>query len=282
MPNRQIVNGEPYRYSFQGQEKDAETGKVAFQLRLWDGRIGRWLTTDPAREFASPYLGMGNRPTVAIDPDGGDIIILNATKSVGGIGHAAILVGNDKDGWRYVSKNGTNKGISNVFNGLFGLWGKSVDPNLGNKPYDAVKNPSGDDFRNTGLTAREVIAIVNKRYYDKHNVSEPGSNEWYDRYNIIKTAPDSFQDEWAYNTAVNQSKSTYGVCGASCLDVPQDALNASRVNLKRAGDWNNSNILPNSWFTNFSFSNFGSFRAAPKPRTSRLVFDSPGAFDYDN
>lgn len=71
MPNRQIINGEPYRYAYQGQEKDPETGKEAFQLRLWDARIGRWLTTDPKREFSSPYLGMGNNPMNKIDPDGG-------------------------------------------------------------------------------------------------------------------------------------------------------------------------------------------------------------------
>jgi RHS repeat-associated protein len=36
-----------YRYAFQGQELDKETGMEAFQLRLWDGRIGRWLSTEP-------------------------------------------------------------------------------------------------------------------------------------------------------------------------------------------------------------------------------------------
>ena len=71
MPNRQIVGGEPYRYAYQGQEKDPETGKEAFQLRLWDSRIGRWLTTDPYRQFSSPYLGMGNNPMRLVDPDGG-------------------------------------------------------------------------------------------------------------------------------------------------------------------------------------------------------------------
>jgi RHS repeat-associated protein len=71
MPGKQIVGGELYRYAFQGQEKDPETGKEAFQLRLWDGRIGRWLTTDPYSEFHSPYLGMGNNPVSVIDPDGG-------------------------------------------------------------------------------------------------------------------------------------------------------------------------------------------------------------------
>ncbi|MDZ4147131.1 MAG: RHS repeat-associated core domain-containing protein [Flavobacteriaceae bacterium] len=59
-----------YRYAYQGQEKDPETGKEAFEARLWDARIGRWLTTDPAGEFHSPYLGMANNPVSVIDPDG--------------------------------------------------------------------------------------------------------------------------------------------------------------------------------------------------------------------
>lgn len=60
-----------YRYAFQGQELDGETGMEAFQLRLWDGRIGRWLSPDPMGQYASPYLGMGNNPINSIDPDGG-------------------------------------------------------------------------------------------------------------------------------------------------------------------------------------------------------------------
>ena len=43
----------------------------AFELRLWDGRLGRWLTVDPYGEFDSPYVGMGNNPVNLIDPDGG-------------------------------------------------------------------------------------------------------------------------------------------------------------------------------------------------------------------
>ncbi len=52
----------------------------AFQLRLWDGRIGRWLSPDPYGQYASPYLGMGNNPIGMIDRDGGkadDIIYLD-------------------------------------------------------------------------------------------------------------------------------------------------------------------------------------------------------------
>ncbi|NAY93413.1 hypothetical protein GTQ34_15995 [Muricauda sp. JGD-17] len=71
-----------YRYTFQGQEKDQETGKEAFQLRLWDARIGRWLSPDPYNQFDSPYLGMGNNPTNAIDPDGGRACIDEETGQV--------------------------------------------------------------------------------------------------------------------------------------------------------------------------------------------------------
>ncbi len=69
MPGRNVTGD--YRYAFQGQEKDFETGNEAFELRLWDSRIGRWLTTDPAGQYSSPYLGMGNNPISMIDPDGG-------------------------------------------------------------------------------------------------------------------------------------------------------------------------------------------------------------------
>jgi RHS repeat-associated protein len=66
-----------YRFGYQGQftEKDQETGFNQFEYRLWDGRIGRWLTTDIAGQYWSPYLGMGNRPTNSIDPNGAESII---------------------------------------------------------------------------------------------------------------------------------------------------------------------------------------------------------------
>ncbi|HEX8576183.1 MAG TPA: RHS repeat-associated core domain-containing protein [Flavobacterium sp.] len=69
LPERNSTSS--YRYAFQGQEKDPETGMEAFQLRLWDGRIGRWLSPDPYGQYASLYLGMGNNPVGMIDPDGG-------------------------------------------------------------------------------------------------------------------------------------------------------------------------------------------------------------------
>ncbi len=69
MPGRNMVGD--YRYGYQGQEVDDETGKPAFQLRLYDPRINRWLAPDPYKQFSSPYLAMANNPVNVIDPDGG-------------------------------------------------------------------------------------------------------------------------------------------------------------------------------------------------------------------
>ena len=72
IPGRQSSSSNGYRFGYQGQfaEEDKETGLNQFEARLYDPRIGRWLTTDPAGQFFSPYLGMGNNPIMSVDPDG--------------------------------------------------------------------------------------------------------------------------------------------------------------------------------------------------------------------
>lgn len=61
-----------YRYKYQGQyaEKDEETGWSHFELREFDPVVARWTASDPAGQYYSPYLGMGNNPLNLIDPDG--------------------------------------------------------------------------------------------------------------------------------------------------------------------------------------------------------------------
>lgn len=71
MPGRSYT-AEAYRFGYQGKfaEKDPETGLTQFEARLWDGRSGRWLSYDPAGQYWSPYVGMGNNPVGSVDPDG--------------------------------------------------------------------------------------------------------------------------------------------------------------------------------------------------------------------
>ena len=64
---------ESYRFGYQGQfaELDPATGWNYFELRQYDAVEGRWLVVDPARQFYSPYEGMGNDPITGFDPTGG-------------------------------------------------------------------------------------------------------------------------------------------------------------------------------------------------------------------
>ena len=70
---QQLAFGQYYRWGFQGQfaEEDEETGWNAFELRMYDPVIGRWLVPDPYNQYPSPYIGMGNNPINREDPDGG-------------------------------------------------------------------------------------------------------------------------------------------------------------------------------------------------------------------
>ena len=59
MPNRNLVGD--YRYGYQGEfaEKDEETGLNAFQLRMYDSRINRWISPDPLRTVSLAIYGNG-------------------------------------------------------------------------------------------------------------------------------------------------------------------------------------------------------------------------------
>ena len=74
MPGRNLSN-DKYRYGFNGKEKDKDitTGDLDFGERIYDGRLGRWLSVDPLQQkFAglSPYNYCYNSPLKYVDPDG--------------------------------------------------------------------------------------------------------------------------------------------------------------------------------------------------------------------
>ena len=52
---------------------------------MYDPVIGRWLSVDPARQFYSPYLGMGNNPIILVDSDGRWVHIAAGALIGGGI-----------------------------------------------------------------------------------------------------------------------------------------------------------------------------------------------------
>jgi RHS repeat-associated protein len=72
-----------YRYGFNSMEKDNEInvngGGYDFGARIYDSRLGRWLSLDPLMgkyTEMSPFVFVGNMPIIAIDPDGKIIKII--------------------------------------------------------------------------------------------------------------------------------------------------------------------------------------------------------------
>jgi len=67
---RETVTGTPARYRFTGKELDDEGGLgwYYFGARYYDPLIGRWVSVDPAGEYPSPYVYVGNNPLNAFDP----------------------------------------------------------------------------------------------------------------------------------------------------------------------------------------------------------------------
>jgi RHS repeat-associated protein len=76
MPGRKFSSGN-YRYGFNGKEEDDEVkgdgNSLDFGARIYDSRLGRWLSVDPLQKnypFASTYNFVLNNPILCSDPDG--------------------------------------------------------------------------------------------------------------------------------------------------------------------------------------------------------------------
>jgi RHS repeat-associated protein len=74
-----------YLFAFNGKEKLDEINgagnNIDFGARVYDARLGRWLGVDPLSSRypdLSPYCYVGNRPIIAIDPDGKYIYYVNS------------------------------------------------------------------------------------------------------------------------------------------------------------------------------------------------------------
>ena len=78
LPNRTWSDANRgYRFGFNGKEKDSETASDNFDFgaRIYDGRLGRWLSLDPLMKkypSTNPYNYTSNNPVLYIDLNGQD------------------------------------------------------------------------------------------------------------------------------------------------------------------------------------------------------------------
>jgi RHS repeat-associated protein len=83
----------------------ATDGLCYYGYRFYDLFLQRWLNRDPLGESSglNLYRFVGNNPISTLDPDGRDVVYLLDPAVLRGADHAAILIGNDQDGWHYFS-----------------------------------------------------------------------------------------------------------------------------------------------------------------------------------
>ncbi len=81
MPGRSFNSGD-YRFGFNGKEKVDEISgsgnSYDFGARIYDPRLGKWLSTDPLQAkypALSPYSFCVNNPIYYVDPDGNKIVV---------------------------------------------------------------------------------------------------------------------------------------------------------------------------------------------------------------
>ena len=101
MPGRRFIAGtSAYRYGFNGKEndKDAGEGIQDYGMRIYDGRLGKFLSVDPyggSYPYYSSYQFSGNTPIQAIDLDGGEPVGYSTSASYRHPGNEWIRVAND-------------------------------------------------------------------------------------------------------------------------------------------------------------------------------------------
>ena len=93
-----------YRYGFNGKENDNEVkgegDEQDYGMRIYDPRIGRFLSEDPlTRQYPwySPYAFAGDKPTIAVDLDGlEDYVVINYYSKGGRLESTDIMTLTDK------------------------------------------------------------------------------------------------------------------------------------------------------------------------------------------
>jgi RHS repeat-associated protein len=152
---------ESYRYGFQGQEKDDETGLVDYKFRMHDPRIGRFFAVDPLADkypYYSPYQFSGNRLIDMIELEG-----LEPAQSGSYAGQGAIapqvdecgeeICGTENSRWTW-SNNRWNSATAGVTSSEL----TTIFPNGRTSSLRTLETSINLDGPTFGLTSRTRIA----------------------------------------------------------------------------------------------------------------------------
>ncbi|MCG8400652.1 MAG: RHS repeat-associated core domain-containing protein [Firmicutes bacterium] len=220
-------SSEKYRFGYQGQfaEMDEETGWNSFELRMYEPVIGRWLTTDPERQYSSPYLGMGNDPISGIDPDGARKVYYNSDGTWSHTTHNNFFHNLFKGNQKFVGDQWG--GFSKVSDSFFWDVTQSLNPRPWSgelKPvtpnfFGSIYNQLDNSEAHVEFTGKFIYGIVDDAYVSffqmgKHRMHLDGTGAW----------PKEVQDA-GINTLITLNPMTTLSAG-----IPSKTLNAGQFN----------------------------------------------------
>ena len=149
--------------------------------------------------------------------NGRDVIVLNRSYGAKGFGHNAVLIGNDKDGWTYFSKDGNNP-VNGTYNPETGHRANSKDE------FKDKKNIDRNNEKAKYQTLDDYIRENKKRNRD----------DQYDRGLRISTTPED--DKKLIEQGDKLYQKTYslraGDKGQNCGDLVGDIVINADIEVK--------------------------------------------------
>jgi RHS repeat-associated protein len=226
-----LYNGKELQHNEFGAGNGLEL--TDYGARLYDAQIGRWTQVDPHADRypdMSGYIPFADSPINIVDLDGRDIIVLRESGAALGTGHGAILVGNDKTGWTYISKDGHEGSFLGTHSSNYpSFWGASSSKyvvrqfktvaQFRNSPHN-FQLVSGAHSTTSGTEASTFNYAVDKK---------GNKIQRYDKALYIKTmqTDGSSTDKKTIEAASKSAKSDYCFMYADCSDVITEGLNVS-------------------------------------------------------
>ena len=151
-------------YTFSAKEKDSETGFSYFGSRYYNSDLSIWLSVDPMADkypSISPYTYCANNPVKLVDPNGEDVVILNAPQGAGGYGHMAAVIQDEEGNWYYMTMGAAENGnLSQVLSS--GVGGGMTLESCGTKDMEEAIEFAKKDVNNSEYTQELVLQTSSK------------------------------------------------------------------------------------------------------------------------